>query len=55
VINLPLNSQPRTVLALGAELKANYCIIKRSKAYLFAGFDDLKKPAMLLALSWQYT
>ncbi|MFH1062144.1 MAG: hypothetical protein V1747_04570 [Candidatus Omnitrophota bacterium] len=34
----------RVVLALGAELKANYCILNKQKAYLYSGFNDLKNP-----------
>jgi len=32
------------VLAMGPELKANYCIIKNSNAFLYTGFTDLKDP-----------
>ncbi|MCK4994837.1 MAG: carbamoyltransferase HypF [Candidatus Omnitrophica bacterium] len=34
----------KTVLALGAELKANFCIIQGRTAFLYSGFDDLKNP-----------
>ncbi|MBI4846677.1 MAG: carbamoyltransferase HypF, partial [Candidatus Omnitrophica bacterium] len=37
-------SRTKTVLALGGELKANYCFIKDGKAYLFTEFSDLKNP-----------
>ncbi len=32
------------VLAMGAELKANFCIISRSWAYVYFGYNDLKNP-----------
>lgn len=38
-----LPKSKKTVLALGAELKANYCVISDRKAYLHYGFDDLKQ------------
>ena len=34
----------KVILALGAELKANYCIIHKQKAYVYLGFNDLKNP-----------
>ncbi|MBU0634894.1 MAG: hypothetical protein KKB82_06415 [Candidatus Omnitrophica bacterium] len=34
----------KDIVALGAELKANFCIIKKNKAYLYYGFGDLKDP-----------
>jgi len=34
----------KVILALGAELKANYCILNKQKAYLYSGFADLKNP-----------
>ncbi len=34
----------KVILALGAELKANYCIIHKQKAYVYSGFNDLKIP-----------
>lgn len=34
----------QVVLALGGELKANYCILNKQKAYLYSGFNDLKNP-----------
>jgi len=37
-------AKAKVILALGAELKANYTILNKQKAYLYAGFDDLKNP-----------
>jgi len=31
-------------LALGAELKANYCILESGRAFVYRGFNDLKVP-----------
>ena len=34
----------KVVLALGAELKANFCLIQRGTAFLHYGYEDLKNP-----------
>ncbi len=43
-LNTLFNHPDKAVLALGAELKGNYCLVKKNLARLHYGFEDLKTP-----------